>query len=309
MKELSIEDKARRYDEALRKARIYYDDYKTRDNILYVEDMEDMFPELKESEDERIRKAIIDFLWKEKIFLQEVHSSVENNPKYRFVMDAIAWLEKQGEYKSPEEVLKIRQELYQSGYNDGYKHGCEDSKKQGDQEEHQVYKTEDGDTITYSETDGYKVVEQKFHEGQWVVGANNIYKIISLNDEKNCYIAVTPNNEEVKIPYYFDDGKGHMCSYHLWNIQDAKDGDVLACHGCIVIFKEIDGLNIKCHCAFHYLGFNPNICIDTLQNKTAFRPATKEERDVLFEKMKEDCCEWSNEQRKRINELRKRIKI
>ena len=56
-------------------------------------------PELKESEDERIRKGIIDFLWKEKIFLQEAHSSVENNPKYRFVMDAIAWLERRYEEK------------------------------------------------------------------------------------------------------------------------------------------------------------------------------------------------------------------
>lgn len=35
-------------------------------------------------------------------------------------------LEKQGEKKSADEVLKIRQELYQSGYNDGYKHGQKD---------------------------------------------------------------------------------------------------------------------------------------------------------------------------------------
>lgn len=62
------------------------------------------FPELAESDDERIRKAIIDFLWEEKIFLQDVNSSVENNPKYRFVMDAINWLEKQGKQK-PIEVV------------------------------------------------------------------------------------------------------------------------------------------------------------------------------------------------------------
>lgn len=42
------------------------------------------------------------------------------------------WLEKQIRYKSPDEVLKIRQEIYQSGYDDGYKHGCEDTKKQGE---------------------------------------------------------------------------------------------------------------------------------------------------------------------------------
>ena len=72
-----------------------------------------IFPELKESEDERIRKGIIDFLWKEKIFLQEAHSSVENNPKYRFVMDAIAWLEKQ------KSVGEIVERCKNSWYNEG----------------------------------------------------------------------------------------------------------------------------------------------------------------------------------------------
>lgn len=85
-----------KYKNALEKARLRYNEIKDTD-CSEKEFLLDLFPELKESEDERIRKGIIDFLWKEKIFLQEVHSSVENNPKYRFVMDAIAWLEKQGE--------------------------------------------------------------------------------------------------------------------------------------------------------------------------------------------------------------------
>ena len=37
-------------------------------------------------------------------------------------------------------------------------------KEQGEQEEPQVYETEDGEIITYSETDGYKFVEPNFHE-------------------------------------------------------------------------------------------------------------------------------------------------
>lgn len=78
--------------------------------------LQGIFPELKESEDEKIRKGIIDFLWKEKIFLQEAHSSVENNPKYRFVMDAIAWLEKQGWKEYPQ--------VYETKDGDN-KHICE----------------------------------------------------------------------------------------------------------------------------------------------------------------------------------------
>lgn len=38
--------------------------------------------------------------------------------------------------------------------------------KQGEQEEPQVYETEDGNIITYSETDGYKFVEPNFHENE-----------------------------------------------------------------------------------------------------------------------------------------------
>ena len=100
IEELSIEDKARRYDEALRKARIYYDDYKTRDNILYVEDMEDMFPELKESDDEKIRKELLEQV----IYIvpndDEVDSEGNTLPTYQKRIDKYrAWLEKQGEQK------------------------------------------------------------------------------------------------------------------------------------------------------------------------------------------------------------------
>ena len=41
---------------------------------------------------------------------------------------------------------------------------------QGEQEEPQVYETEDGEIITYSETDGYKFDEPNFHENEreWI---------------------------------------------------------------------------------------------------------------------------------------------
>ena len=99
MKELSIEQKARAYDEAkVRMSKAF------NSNRCTIEFMNEIFPELAETEDEKIRKEIIDFLWKEKIFLQEsysfTHSSVENCPKYHFVMDAITWLEKQGKETS-----------------------------------------------------------------------------------------------------------------------------------------------------------------------------------------------------------------
>ena len=57
MKELSIEEKAKRYDEAIEKLRSLHDDYDTVNTLIDIkEELEHIFPELKESrEDEMIR--------------------------------------------------------------------------------------------------------------------------------------------------------------------------------------------------------------------------------------------------------------
>lgn len=92
---MTQEEKAKRYDEALGKARRYYDEYKTRDNILYVEDMEDMFPELKESEESKDDKIV-------KHLITLFKNEYGENSNARFagikVKDIISWLEKQGEH-------------------------------------------------------------------------------------------------------------------------------------------------------------------------------------------------------------------
>ena len=115
----------KKYKEALEKARQFSERPLEKDSSSIVEYI---FPELTESEDERIRNYLLklaDRCPEDSIdFMGEVKKG-----------DIIAWLEKQGEKKSSDEVLKIRQEVYQSGYNDGYKHGIEDG-KQGEQKSH-----------------------------------------------------------------------------------------------------------------------------------------------------------------------------
>ena len=87
-----------------------------------------------------------------------------------------------------------------------------------------------------------------------------------------------------------------------FTIQDAKDGDVLAAHDCYVIFKEIAGLNIKCYCTYHYLGFNPGLYRDTVQNKSAFLPATKEQCDTFMKAINDAGYKW-NAKTKTLEEL------
>ena len=56
MKELTIEQKAKRYDKAIERAK---EKYAMFEGMKPGDVLEDVFPELKESEDENVRKYII----------------------------------------------------------------------------------------------------------------------------------------------------------------------------------------------------------------------------------------------------------
>lgn len=153
--------------------------------------------------------------------------------------------------------------------------------------------------ILYSHPDYQELelsVKPKPKVGDWVVFNNNHNSVYQIGEIRDSYYKLT-HTHGGSMPLPFSQGN----FLRPWSIEDAKDGDVLAADECYVIFKEIDGLNIKCYCTYHYMGFNPSFHIDTLQNKTAFNPATKEQRDLLFKKMKEAGYEWDGDKK----ELRK----
>ena len=103
---MTQEEKARAYDEALKRARKLYNDAKANEYKSDMEDYESIFPELAESEDERIRKQLIDAI---KIGRSNSGISFTEEAASRF----IAWLEKHSE----EEIRKIRKEEYTNGFN------------------------------------------------------------------------------------------------------------------------------------------------------------------------------------------------
>ena len=88
MKELSIEEEAKRYNEALDRAKAAHKD---EDRHLKAT-LERIFPQLKEkdSENERIRKEIIDFVYDK----TDTYELREKSNSW------LAWLEKQCERKS-----------------------------------------------------------------------------------------------------------------------------------------------------------------------------------------------------------------
>lgn len=138
-------------------------------------------------------------------------------------------------------------------------------------------------------------VEPKFKDGQWIV-----FNGLTL------YI-----NEVVK-GYYRTISKGGIPNSYdwnidnaarLWTIKDAKDGDVLSYEtdeGDLWImlywslYEPYEG-----HVHYHALLINDNftnkgtccICIDNL------RPATKKQRELLFQKIKESGYEWLSDKK------------
>ena len=231
---MTEKEKAKAYDEAIERAK------KSYGNRI----AEEIFPELKESEDERIKKAIIEFF-----------ESEDDNTTYSLVRkkDIISWLKKQGK-------------------------------------------------------NSINKIEPRFKVGDWVVNKiGDSWHIDSL-DKKN---------------YQVSDGKGNYNYFpiskqnemHIWNIQDAKDGDVLALSWLedknlwekIIIFKKYHSEGVK--------GLSSIPCVEGYGNtfmngKMAFteevpyhsktwtcnlHPATKEQRDLLFQKIKEAGYKWNDE--------------
>lgn len=144
-------------------------------------------------------------------------------------------------------------------------------------------------------------VEPNFKVGDWIVQNDNgtvsqITKIINGKDEYGEYRA-----------YEHTNGYFHTCfenEYHLWTIADAKDGDVLATNNIICIFRKLDkdGYYIISPCVYTVKG---GLEIISDENDTigscGFKPTTKEDRDILFRKMKGAGYEWDADKK----ELRK----
>lgn len=90
---MNTEQKAKAYDKALDRARKLYNGEETSADVEVA--CETIFPELKESEDEKIRKAILGLVRQSSEILGNQN---QNN--------MISWLEKQGEQKLTEITKK-----------------------------------------------------------------------------------------------------------------------------------------------------------------------------------------------------------
>jgi len=146
-------------------------------------------------------------------------------------------------------------------------------------------------------------VKSKFKVGDWVVkkdgetfyGGNYAEQITLIEVEesdKRIWFSSTTWLRENDI--------------RLWSIADAKDGDVLVTtkiRSCPFIYRKTDYNN---NLAYYYAGIDSNgdFCEGCLKKTLCHFgsvsdviPATKEQRDLLFAKMKEAGYEWDDEKK------------
>ena len=295
MKELSIQEKATRYDEALARANEMIKSMTNIGGVAKVDDIQHIFPELKESDDELMIQYFKD--------LAPFDKADELYEKYGFShKDAIAWLEKQGVHAKFINGIQVGDKVTRSEY--GVLVNLSKINRVANKQGEQKIKTPeeslgiDSDTYNkivdeciYGEQKPIYKVEPNFKVGDWVVYCNDDVDLIT-GIEENGYCV----NNSGYIPFICES------DIRLWTVQDAKDGDVLAWDDskCIALFK-----NIYDEDSFNSYGF-VGCCTGTFESRQSYHdiegahPATKEQRDLLFQKMHEAGYEWDAEKKELI---------
>ena len=287
---MSIEEKAKAYDKAYKKVAVRFG-FNIADEI---------FPELKESEDERVRKEIIDFIY-------------DKTDTYELREKSNSWLEKQGDKD------KLIQELgeYKVKYTQEV---LEKHLKTINKDDERLRKTtiaflkdfaEQGyenaveciDWLEKHEQKPTDKVEPKFNfkVSQWIVATGKCVYLIAKIDGFNVTLVDTNGDE-----YVFDTSS--LNDAHEWTIQDAKDGDVLEFgdHGRLVtgilsfVNKTTGKVDVSCLLEGDKFKIGVFYNLDTVKP----HPATKEQRSLLFQKMREAEYEWDAEKKelKRIEQ-------
>lgn len=278
------------------------------------EKVEGVCPELKESEDERIRKSLIELVRQSSDALAKQN---QNN--------MIAWLEKQGEQNKQHlydiivalwdlldkidtfselkitdtnsdnpfsKIMHITQERHKFVKSDGYDLFINDVKITN-------YKSLE----KQGEQNLANKLEAKFKVGDWITNGDYSYQIIKTDG-----LDYTLKSQNGAIVVYDIDYIEN--EFHLWDItKDAKKGDVLYCKKEFIDGKEVivmySGINIHnyvdSYCRYNSkLGFNTYITHVLNVEHDFIVPATKEQCDLLFQKMKDVGLEWNAEKKELV---------
>ena len=287
-----MEDYKKLYEQTQSKMKEFikrWDGIKLSSNDLFTEELKQIVD--IENEDERLRKTAISFL---KDFAEQ---------GYENAVECIDWLEKQGE-PNPYSGVSFKYNGHTWGMC-ARDNGVE-ILVDGEIKERIFLDNEPQDKSALEAIKEEKVDnEPKFKVGDWVVNKfGDSFHIDSL-DKKNYQVSNGKGNYN-----YFPISK--QDKMHLWAIQDAKDGDVLSLSWLedknlcekIIIFKKYHSDGViglySTPCVEGYgntfkngkMIFNEKVPYYSKTWTCNLHPSTKEQRDFLFQKIKEAGYEW-----------------
>lgn len=161
--------------------------------------------------------------------------------------------------------------------------------------------------------EGWKLpVVSKFKVGDWVVFNNSHNSIYQITEIKNfLYVLTHTHGGSMTLSFSQEE------LIRPWSIADVKDGDVLASIGkrtCPFIYRKTSYNN---QLAYYYacIDGNGDFCEGCLKRTlyhfgsvTNVVPATKEQRDLLFAKMRETGYQW-NAEKKELKKIPKHYDI
>ena len=249
-----------------------------KDGKISQEIAETIFPELKESEDETIRKELVGFIQDEIDSINRLVSGdyddrdADDIAHQRWCEKVLAWIKKQGEHKPVISDEAIREGVAHFGIT-----------------QYQInnWLKKYVDVEKQDEKNELRKIEPKFKVGDWVINTitKEVEQVIELTDCE------------------------YICSGHLiisfdnqyllkkWTIEDAKDGDVLKEDSCTFIIERMERNEIAIvHCCL-FNDDNFDLGSTVYFDVDSTYPATKEQRDLLFRKMKEAGYEWDAEKK------------
>ena len=285
----------------------------------------EIFPELKEDDDEKIKKDLI----------QWVDEFPDTIWRGHYKNDIIAWLEKQGDkdkliQELGEYKVKYTQEVLEkhitsmSNKDDerlrkntiaflkdfaelGYENAVECIawlEKQGEDKK---------EINNFDVLPGlYKCIHRMFDgtpDGRLLFEIGNVYKCLSKHDRAEFEVSYGHSvylEDPVVCKYFIpfeskDEQTSSQTNERTWTIQDAKDGDVIFYdEGWICIFKCIHGIWYSSYCfitddgEFH-TGYERHAVDSTIHGNA--HPATKEQRDILMKAMNDAGYKWDSEKK------------
>ena len=270
---MTQEQKAEAYSKAVEKAKQEYNTATSEDRKQWLEEL---FPELRESEDE--------LTWLTRYIEEEAYSlsmdirDNEDRIKLEKLKKSLAWLEKQSEKPQGKSALEAIKE-------------------------EKVDNTNKVEPKDYSSIDPhfFKItdeVEPKFKVGDWMIDKQGI-----VHQVANVVENVTNHTYGYDIVgggYFNDNSEG----VRLWTISDAKDGDVLvASDGSIFLFAGV----VDCACKYYaalaadgYVKINKEAKDGYWETSRAVYPATKEQRDKLEKAMSDAGYAFDKKELKKI---------